>query len=201
MVGRCRTRVVTTGVTFTSARAGRQARHASDRGGGSRTIGWLSGGRTALGRMAGEVAKFGLVGGAAYLIGVYAYNVLRTGVWPLPHPPLAGQPVVAKVISNLFAMAVAWLGNRYWTFRRRRGPDLRRELGLFVATNTGGLLIALGCLSASHYLLGFTSAWADNISGNLVGDLVLGTLFRFWALRTFVFAEPGRGRTPGHAFG
>ncbi|WP_246159946.1 hypothetical protein [Microbacterium rhizomatis] len=39
----------------------------------------------------------------------------------------------------------------------------------------------------SHYLLGFTSQLADNISGNVVG-LVLGTAFRFAAYRWLVFS-------------
>ena len=39
----------------------------------------------------------------------------------------------------------------------------------------------------SHYVLDLRSPLADNISANGVG-LVLGTLFRFWAYRRFVFA-------------
>ena len=37
-------------------------------------------------------------------------------------------------------------------------------------------------------MLGLTSRWADNISANVVG-LALGTAFRFWSYRTFVFGE------------
>jgi hypothetical protein len=46
----------------------------------------------------------------------------------------------------------------------------------------------VACLSFSHDLLGFTSPLADNISGNFFG-IGLGTLFRFWAYRRFVFTE------------
>ena len=49
--------------------------------------------------------------------------------------------------------------------------------------------IAVGCLAVSHYVLGFTSALADNISANGVG-LVLGTAFRYVCYRYLVFAEP-----------
>jgi putative flippase GtrA len=86
------------------------------------------------------------------------------------------------------ATVVAWLGNRYWTFRHRRRATMRHEFMLFVVMNIGGLLIAVGCLGFSHYVLGLTSALADNISGNAVG-LALGTVFRFWAYRQFVFTE------------
>ena len=51
-----------------------------------------------------------------------------------------------------------------------------------------GLAIALGCLAISHYVMGFHTGIADNISGNGVG-LVLGTMFRFWAYRRWVFPE------------
>ena len=52
--------------------------------------------------------------------------------------------------------------------------------------NAGGMLIAVGSLGVSHYVLGFTSPLADNISANGVG-LVLGTAFRYFCYRYLVF--------------
>jgi putative flippase GtrA len=135
-----------------------------------------------------EMVKFGAIGALAYVVDTYVYNLLRTGVWPVGDAPLAHKPLLSKVISVAVATVVAWLGNRYWTFRHRRRAAMRSEFVLFVVMNVGGLVIALGCLWFSHYALGLTSVLADNISGNLVG-LVLGTLFRFWAYRQFVFTE------------
>ena len=135
-----------------------------------------------------EVVKFGAVGALAYVTDVYVYNLLRTGVWPLHEAPLAHKPLLSKVISVTAATLVAYLGNRYWTFRHRRRSAPTAELVLFVVMNVGGLVISLGCLAFSHYLLGFRSPLADNISGNVIG-IGLGTLFRFWAYRTFVFTE------------
>jgi putative flippase GtrA len=83
---------------------------------------------------------------------------------------------------------VAWLGNRYWTFRHRRRASRPREFMLFAVMNVIGLALAVGCLAISHYLLGMTSALADNISGNLIG-LGVGTLFRFYAYRKWVFSN------------
>ena len=54
--------------------------------------------------------------------------------------------------------------------------------------NGAAMGIALLCLGVSHYVLGFTSPLADNIAANVVG-LVLGTAFRFYAYRTWVFTE------------
>ena len=87
--------------------------------------------------------------------------------------------------------AVAWLGNRYLTFRRERSPHALREAALFAVANLVGLLIAAGCLFVSHYVLGFTSQLADNISGNGIG-LALGTAFRFAAYRWLIFSPRSR---------
>lgn len=48
------------------------------------------------------------------------------------------------------------------------------------------MLIGLTCLWVSHYVLGYTSLLADNISSNVIG-LALGTVFRFWLYREWVF--------------
>ena len=146
--------------------------------------------RAAATALLAQLAKFGVVGGIAYVVDVGLFNLLcYLGSAPL----LAGQPLLAKVISTGVATVVAWLGNRYWTFRHHRRPDATREFVLYLIMCMIGLLIALSCLWVSHYVLGFTSPLADNISANVIG-LVAGTTFRFWAYKRFVFthrAEPG----------
>lgn len=141
--------------------------------------------RQALDVVVRELMKFGLVGAVAYVVDVTVFNVLRYGGGG---GPLEDKPLTAKAISVAVATVVAWLGNRYWTFRRRRRAAARREFALFVLMNIAGMGIALVCLGVSHYVLGLTSPLADNISANVVG-LVLGTAFRFWAYRTLVFTE------------
>lgn len=133
-----------------------------------------------------EMVKFGTVGAAAFVVDIAVFNLLRFGLGgggPLEHKPLS-----AKVVSTVCATLVAWLGNRLWTFRRRRRAAVHQELALFVLFNAIGMGIAVGCLWISHYVLDLRSPLADNISANGVG-LVLGTLFRFWSYRTFVFTS------------
>lgn len=129
-----------------------------------------------------QLATFGGVGLLAFVVDVGGYNLLRITVMP-------DQVIWAKVVSVTVATGVAWLGHRYLTFRRTRRPAVVKELLLFGLANGGGLLIASGCLFVSHYVLGFTSTLADNISGNVVG-LVLGTLFRYFTYRFLVFRSP-----------
>ena len=131
-----------------------------------------------------ELVKFGVVGAVAYVVDVTVFNLLRYAGSGL----LEDKPLTAKAVSVAVATLVAWTGNRHWTFRRRRRASARRELVLFVAMNGVGMAIALGCLAVSHYLLGFTSPLADNVAANVVG-LALGTAFRFYAYRTWVFSE------------
>lgn len=127
-----------------------------------------------------ELTRFGLVGGFAFLVDLGLFNLLLH---------LTDKPLTSKTVSVVVATTVSYAGNRHWTWRTRSRSGLRREYTLFLLLNAIGLLIALTCLAISHYVLGFTSPLADNISANVVG-LVLGTTFRFWAYRRFVFLLP-----------
>jgi putative flippase GtrA len=129
--------------------------------------------------------KFGVVGAIAFVVDVALFNALRFegDVWS---GPLSHKPITAKVISVGVATLVTYAGNRRWTWGDRPRNGVRREFTLFLLLNGVGALIAVVCLAVSHYLLGFTSALADNISANVIG-LVLGTAFRFWSYRRWVF--------------
>lgn len=147
-------------------------------------------------RLGAEVAKFGTVGAIAFVIDVGLFNILRAGV-------LADSPLTAKTISVVVATGFAYVANRNWTYRDRARTGYGRETALFFATNAVALLISWACLAFTHYLLGLDSQLADNISGNVIA-VGLGTLFRFWVYRTWVFPtedpakvpEPDPTRTP-----
>lgn len=145
--------------------------------------------RDAVGVLYREMLKFGVVGAVAFVVDIGLFNLLSTDLWPLgSNPPLDGHEKIAKVISATMATLVAWLGNRHWSFRHRRQAAAHRELLLFAIMNVGGMIIAVTCLTISHDVLHFTSTLADNVSGNFIG-IGLGTLFRFWTYRKFVFTE------------
>jgi putative flippase GtrA len=143
-----------------------------------------------------ELGKFGTVGGIAFACDLAIYNVLLS---------LGTETLTSKVISTLIATTVAFAGNRFWTWRHRERRNLAHEYTLFFLLNGVGLGIGLSCLAISHYGLGqiwpaLQTPLADNISGQLVGT-ALGTVFRFWSYRRFVFrdtavAKPNSGSAP-----
>ena len=133
-------------------------------------------------RLRDEVAKFGTVGAMAYVIDVGVFNLLQIEGFS----PISEKPITAKVMSSVLATLFAYAGNRYWAFAHREVGSHRLSLTLFFAFNVVGMGIASLCLAFTHYALGLDSALADNISANLIGT-GLGTLFRFWAYRRFIF--------------
>ena len=140
-----------------------------------------------------QLARFGTVGLIGLVIDIALFNLLRVTV--LDPAVIAEGPIIAKVISTSVAIAVNWIGSRYWTFRLERRRPAAREAVEFAVVSIGGLLIAVGCLVISRYVLGYTSLLADNIATNVIG-LALGSSFRFVLYRVWVF-DPRRGaRTP-----
>lgn len=141
-------------------------------------------------RLVPEISRFLTVGAFAYVVDVGVFNLVRLGSEAyLPD----SKPLTAKVISTIAATLVAFSGNKNWTYSNRSGRKAREELFLFLAMNAIALVIGVTCLYTSHYLLGFTSALADNISANIVG-VGLGTLFRFYSYRRWVFVHSPAGK-------
>jgi putative flippase GtrA len=131
-----------------------------------------------------ELGKFGTVGSITLVVDVAIFNVLRN--WGM-------ESLISATISMAVAATLAFVGNRFWTWRHRERSGLHREYVLYFVFNAIGLLISLACLAISTYGLGavwpvFASRLAENISKQIVGG-GLGTVFRFWSYRTIVFRE------------
>lgn len=124
-----------------------------------------------------ELTKFGIIGVVNTLIDFVVLNAF-----------LFIGPLKAKVISTVVSATTSYFMNRHWTFRHRSRSGLRREYGLFFVFNGIGLAIALTVLGITRYGLGLEGRVAINVA-NLVG-LVLGTVFRFWSYRRWVFLHP-----------
>lgn len=124
-----------------------------------------------------EIAKFAIVGGIGF--------VVQMGITDGLHLELNVGPLKAVVIGYIVATAVTFIGNRYWAFRHRQGKGLGRESILFLLLNLAALGIQEAVVAFVHYSLGMTDALSYNIA-NLLG-IGLGTLFRLWTYRKWVF--------------
>src|SRR5665647_2661754 len=149
--------------------------------------------RGALDVLVREMLKFGVIGAVAFVIDLGGYNLLVFG----PHlmgmfsqqttqGVLHEKPLTARVLAATVATLVAWVGNRLWTFRHRRSRQAGHELALYVFFNVVAMAISVACLGVSRYGFGLHTQLADNVT-NIIG-IALGTLFRFWSYRKWVFA-------------
>ena len=124
-----------------------------------------------------EVAKFGIVGTLAFFITIGGADLLRYGV--------GLGPLTSVTIATIVATVFAFMGNKLWAFRHRKGNHVARESVLFFVFNGVGLLIQLAFVAAARYGLGMK----DTLSYNVAAILGIGvaTLFRLYTYRRWVF--------------
>ena len=124
-----------------------------------------------------EAAKFGTVGIIAFFITIGGANGLHYG---------AGLgPLTSVTIATVFATMFAFLGNKLWAFRHRKGNHWGRESVLFFVFNGIGLLIQLGVVAAVTHGLGLNDKFSYNLA-NVVG-VGVATIFRLYCYRRWVF--------------
>jgi len=131
-------------------------------------------------RLLPEAFAFGVIGaGNSALYLAITYVALSIGA------------VKATVIATVITTTLAYLANRYWTYRNHERSALRREYTLFFGFNLAGMVIQSGGVAVAKY--GFDLNEATHkmlIMGITVVGIAVATVFRFWAYRTFVFLKP-----------
>src|SRR4051812_38459589 len=131
-------------------------------------------------KLAPEAIAFGMIGAAnAVLYLAITYVALPIGA------------VKASVIATVVTTTLAYLANRYWTYRHHTRSALRREYTLFFGFNLVGMVIQSGAVAIGKYGFGLTETDdAILFMGVTVLGIGIATIFRFWAYRTFVFLKP-----------
>ena len=61
-------------------------------------------------------------------------------------------------------------------------------MGIAISRTRHARFLRLGCLGCSRYVLGLDSAFADNVSGTFIGQVV-STTFRYFTYGKFVFPQ------------
>jgi putative flippase GtrA len=127
-----------------------------------------------------EVTAFGLVGAVGFVIDIGLFNVFFHD----------GQ-IIAKCISTTAATIVTYFGNRYLSFSHRARTGIGRETSVFFGINVLTLLFSLAVIALFEYPLGFKHHVLVMNMANL-GTIAIGTLFRFWSYKRFVFLHPDK---------
>ncbi|MFI5932855.1 GtrA family protein [Actinoplanes sp. NPDC051494] len=130
--------------------------------------------------LAPEALAFGVIGAANTAL----YMAITWALLPI-------GAVKASVIATVVTTTLAYLANRFWTYRNHTRTALRREYTLFFGFNLIGMVIQSGAVGIGKYGFGLTE---DNdavlfMAVTLIG-IGIATVFRFWAYRTFVFLKP-----------
>ncbi len=148
-----------------------------------------------------EVTAFGVIGIIALVIELGLYNWLAVH-WE-PHVGLghaADQPrnyswLKAKAVAATVAMVFAYFGNKYLSFSHRARTSVGRETAFF-------FIIILIALIFGEAMIALFSYPLNQIDNHVVMNLVnlatigIGTVFRFWAYKRFVFLHPDRVHDP-----
>jgi putative flippase GtrA len=130
--------------------------------------------------LAPEAIAFGVIGAANTAL----YLAITWVALPI-------GAVKATVLATVVTTTLAYLANRYWTYRHHTRSALRREYTLFFGFNLIGMVIQSGAVAAAKYGAGLNEK--DHRLLIMVITLAaagVATIFRFWAYRTFVFLKP-----------
>ena len=127
-----------------------------------------------------ELTAFGLIGALAFVIDIGLF------AWLSHHGALK-----AKAISTIVSTTFAYFGNRYLSFSHRARTSIGRETSFFFGINL--VTLAFSELAIALFVYGFHYGHSSGtvFMVNLL-TIGLGTVFRFWAYKRFVFLHPDR---------
>ncbi|GAA2527164.1 hypothetical protein GCM10010435_18030 [Winogradskya consettensis] len=130
--------------------------------------------------LAPEALAFGVIGAANTLL----YMAITWALLPI-------GAVKASIIATVVTTTLAYLANRFWTYRNHTRTALRREYTLFFGFNLAGMVIQSGAVGIGKYGFGLSEEKdAVLFMGVTLLGIAVATVFRFWAYRTFVFLKP-----------
>jgi putative flippase GtrA len=127
-----------------------------------------------------EITAFGLIGALSLIIDLGLYNLLAGNGW-----------LKAKLVSTVVATLFAYFGNRHLSFSHRARTTLGRETSYFFGINLVTLVFSELILGLFAYPL---NQRGDHLVMNVVNlvTIGLGTIFRFWGYKRFVFLHPDK---------
>jgi putative flippase GtrA len=136
-----------------------------------------------------ELTAFGAVGSVAFFIDFGIFTGLTQGA--------DVGSLKSKAVSTIVSTTFAYFGNRHLSFSHRARTGIKRETGFFFAINGITLVFAEAILALFVYGLGYDHD-STTVAVVNIGTIALGTVFRFWAYKRFVFLHPDRVHAANH---
>lgn len=130
-----------------------------------------------------EIAAFGVIGAMAFAIDIGLFTWLTHG----QHVGALKSTAVSAVVSTTFA----YFGNRYLSFSHRARSSIGRETTSFFGINLITLVFSEMVLALFIYGFGFGHQ-STTVFIVRLATIGMGTIFRFWAYKRFVFRHPDR---------
>jgi putative flippase GtrA len=140
-----------------------------------------------------EIAAFGVIGILNLILDTILFNVLLSS-------DLGLGPNKASFISTCVTTMLAYFGNRHLSFSHRARSGFARETSFFFAVNFVALAFSQVVIAIFSYPLGQQD---NTLLMNIVrlATIGVGTVFRFWAYKRFIFLkmedEPTAAASPG----
>jgi putative flippase GtrA len=132
-----------------------------------------------------EVAAFGAIGATAFVMDLGIFTWL-TQVEDL-------GALKSKAISTVVSTTFAYFGNKYLSFSHRARISIARETTYFFGINLITLVFSELVIGLVVYGFNYGHASTMVFVVNII-TIGLGTIFRFWAYKRFVFLHPDRVR-------
>jgi putative flippase GtrA len=127
-----------------------------------------------------ELTAFGAIGIVALLIDLGIFTALQSD-----------GALKAKALSTAVSTTFAYFGNRHLSFSHRARTGLARETSFFFGINLITLIFSELVIALFVYPLNYDHGSTMVALVNL-GTIGIGTIFRFWTYKRFVFLHPDR---------
>ena len=127
-----------------------------------------------------EITAFGAIGLMALVIDLSLF------AWLSPQGALK-----AKAVSTIVSTTFAYFGNRHLSFSHRARTSIGRESSFFFGINLITLVFSELVIAVFVYPLHYEHGSLTVFVVNVV-TIGIGTIFRFWSYKRFVFQHPDR---------
>ncbi len=134
-----------------------------------------------------QSAKFVLVGAFATIVDLKVFEWLVFAF----SMAITVNPIIAKGLSFLFATALKFWGNKYWTFQKHEKEDVLKEISQFFGVTAVGLIIDVVAYQYFTQVMGaqFGAPEAIWIKFSVIFAGLCAAIFNFLGYKFFVFKK------------